>query len=229
MPTNLPALSVADLNTTINHEPRVNDALVARQLGFARLRAVRQIIERNRPELEAYGSLATRRGESRGQAFDEYFLNEGQALVICALSRTERAAEVRRALIEVFMAWRRGQLAPPTPESRSIAVRAHLRRLRDYRTDPAQLALPVPIPRAGMGIVQIGDGLIRFSIHATLRDGDRVLYAGRHGLEVGTFRGYPDDTAYNAENRWVLITDDDPRPGELYSRLIVKLIGKVIR
>jgi hypothetical protein len=38
-------------------------------------------------------------------------LNEAQALLVCLFSRTGKAAEVRRALIEVFTAWRRGQLA----------------------------------------------------------------------------------------------------------------------
>jgi hypothetical protein len=103
-------LSLSDLNTTVNHEPRVLDTLVAERLGFERPRAMRQLIDRNKVEFETYGSLATRRGKSRGQEFTEYFLNEPQALLACALSRTPKAAQVRKALIEVFMAYRSGRL-----------------------------------------------------------------------------------------------------------------------
>lgn len=109
------ALAITDLNTTINHEPRVLDLLLAERLGFERPRAIRQIIERNLPELEMHGSLATQRGKSRGQEFTEYWLSEGQALAVCALSRTPQAAAIRHQLITVFMAYRRGQLPSPTP------------------------------------------------------------------------------------------------------------------
>ena len=39
----------------------------------------------------------------------EYWLNEAQALLVCMFSRTDQAARVRRELVEVFMAWRRGK------------------------------------------------------------------------------------------------------------------------
>lgn len=105
-------LTLNDLNTTINHEPRILDTLIAERLGYERPRAIRQIIERNVTELESFGVIATRRGAYRNQPFTEYYLNEGQALVICALSRTPAAAQLRKAIIEVFMAWRAGTLEP---------------------------------------------------------------------------------------------------------------------
>lgn len=61
--------------------------------------------------MEGYGLIATRCGAYRNRQYTEYWLNETQAVLVCVLSRTERAAEVRRALIAVFTAWRRGQLA----------------------------------------------------------------------------------------------------------------------
>ena len=61
--------------------------------------------------MEGYGLIATRCGAYRNRQYTEYWLNERQALLVCVLSRTERAAEVRRALITVFTAWRHGQLA----------------------------------------------------------------------------------------------------------------------
>ena len=102
---------------TLNHldaidgEPRILDLMVAERLGFTRPRAVRQLIERSKTELESYGFIATRCGAYRNRQFTEYWLNEAQALLVCVLSRTEEAAKVRRSLIAVFTAWRRGQLA----------------------------------------------------------------------------------------------------------------------
>ena len=107
----MPDLTVSHLDA-IDGEPRVLDLILAEHLGFGRPRAVRQLIERSRTELESYGLIATRCGAYRNRQFTEYWLNEAQALLVCMLSRTERAAEVRRALIAVFTAWRRDQLAP---------------------------------------------------------------------------------------------------------------------
>ncbi|MCV9907046.1 hypothetical protein OIV19_05350 [Brucella sp. HL-2] len=111
--------TIADLNTDIDNEPRVHDICLAGALGFSRPRAIRQIIDRNIIELDTYGSLATRRGKSRGQSFTEYFLNEGQALLICMFAQTVAAAAVRKALINVFMEYRLGRIEKP------IKVQAH--------------------------------------------------------------------------------------------------------
>lgn len=98
---------------TLDAEPRVHDLRLAEALGFSRQRDIRQIIERNLEELGQHGSLAVQRRKSRGQEFTEYWLNEAQALLICMFSKTANAAEVRRALIEVFMAWRHSRLEAP--------------------------------------------------------------------------------------------------------------------
>jgi len=103
-------LTVSHLDA-FDGEPRVLDLTVAERLGFLRPRAIRQLIERSKAELESYGLIATRCGAYRNRQFTEYWLNEAQALLVCVLSRTEKAAEVRRALIELFTVWRRGQLA----------------------------------------------------------------------------------------------------------------------
>jgi hypothetical protein len=104
-------LTVADLDA-VDGEPRILDLTLAEHLGFTRPRTIRQLIERSMAELESYGLIAARCSAYRNRQYTEYWLNETQALVVCVLSRTERAAEVRRALITVFTAWRRGQLAP---------------------------------------------------------------------------------------------------------------------
>ncbi|MGA1831631.1 hypothetical protein [Rhizobium wenxiniae] len=105
-------ISASDL-TVMEDEPRIRDTDLAERLGFAAPRQVRELIERNRDELEAYGSLSyrtTNPGKLGGRPGKAYYLNEGQALVICALSRTHKAAQVRKMLIDVFMAYRQGKL-----------------------------------------------------------------------------------------------------------------------
>ena len=104
-------LTVSNLNA-FGGEPRILDLTVAERLDFVRPRAIRQLIERSKTELESYGFIATRYGAYRNRQFKEYWLNEAQSLLVCVISRTGKAAEVRRSLIEVFTAWRRGQLAP---------------------------------------------------------------------------------------------------------------------
>ncbi|MBB4267805.1 hypothetical protein [Roseospira visakhapatnamensis] len=111
-------LSADDLSVMEN-EPRIHDLRLAERLGFRRERDVRKLIERNRTELSDHGEVCAtvaQTSEAGGRPATEYWLNEGQALVICMLSRTRVAAQVRREVITVFMAWRRG-MAPPAPTS----------------------------------------------------------------------------------------------------------------
>lgn len=122
--TTTTAISIADLNTEIDNEPRVLDVVLGERLGFDRPRKVRELIDRNSDELHAYGSLPRHRanpGKQGGRPTQEYYLNEPQALLICMFSNTAKAAEVRRQLIAVFMEYRRGQEKP-------IKVQAHERR-----------------------------------------------------------------------------------------------------
>jgi hypothetical protein len=90
-------------------EPRILDLTLAEHLGFTRPRTIRQLIERNGSELERYGVIAARYSDYQNRQFIEYWLNESQALLVCLFSRTERAAEVREAVVTVFTAWRRAQ------------------------------------------------------------------------------------------------------------------------
>lgn len=126
-------LTIADLNTEIDKEPRVHDICLAGALGYARSYKIREMITRNEVELKAYGSLPLRRGQSRGQSFTEYYLNEGQALLICMFAKTVAAAEVRKALIEVFMAYRVGRIDKP------VKVQAHNRRTSTKIDDALRL------------------------------------------------------------------------------------------
>ncbi|WP_367354185.1 helix-turn-helix domain-containing protein [Agrobacterium pusense] len=128
--------SIADLNTDIDNEPRILDVRIGEELGFARPRKVREIIERNIPELLTYGSLPRRRanlGAKGGRPTEEAFLNEPQALLICMWSNTAKAASVRKMLIDVFMEYRRGKIEKP------IHVREHDRRTSTKLDDALKL------------------------------------------------------------------------------------------
>lgn len=106
----------------IGGEPRVRDLDLAERLGFDRPRKIRELIERNIAEIEGMGSLAPRRGKSRGQVFTEYWLNEEQALLVAVLSNAPQAKVVRAMLVRTFVAYRRGQMITPGLDSEARLV-----------------------------------------------------------------------------------------------------------
>jgi len=85
----MPELTVSHLHA-ISREPRILDLTVAERLGFTRPRTIRQLIERSRAELEHCGPIAARRSAYHKGLFDEFWLNESQALLVCLFSRTNR-------------------------------------------------------------------------------------------------------------------------------------------
>ncbi len=113
------------LDVSDAEEPRVRDIEVATHAGMNKLRAVRDIIARNRDELEAHGDLPMRLSKRRSKSptnpsveferdVPEYWLNEGQAIALVALMRTDKARDLRIGLVKLFVAYRRG-LAAPAP------------------------------------------------------------------------------------------------------------------
>jgi prophage antirepressor-like protein len=114
------ALTVRDLTVT-GAEPVILDSVLAERLGFDRVRKIRELIRRNMDELEVYGRVSPHggakppKGSQGGRPEEGFYLNEPQALLICMFSRTEKAAEVRRQVIGVFMAWRRDELKARGP------------------------------------------------------------------------------------------------------------------
>lgn len=98
-----------------NGEPLVKDLRLAEALGFERPRSIRQTIERNLKEIETLGTSPRRVavitvGNGAKMEVIEYWLNEPQAILVCMFARTANAAEVRKQVIEVFMAWRQNKL-----------------------------------------------------------------------------------------------------------------------
>lgn len=128
-------ISIADLNTAIDSEPRVLDVMLGERLGMAQPLNIRTTIAKNNSELSLHGKVFTQaintssRGGRPGKA---YYLNEPQALLICMFSNTARAAEVRKMLIDVFMEYRRAQLG-------THHVRAHERRTSTKVDDAIRL------------------------------------------------------------------------------------------
>lgn len=110
------ALAAADLMVR-DGEPRVRDVRLGEVLGMAQPLNIRRVIDRNTDELRMHGPIHAARekvqlGSGALREITTYHLNEAQAVLVCMFSRTEKAAEVRRQIIQVFIAWRRGALAP---------------------------------------------------------------------------------------------------------------------
>lgn len=130
------ALSAADLNTTINCEPRIMDLRLAEVLGFDRTRDIRKLIKRHEAVLKGFAEVcATWRKPSAagGRPGQTYWLSKKQALFITAKSDTERAALVTVQMVEVFDAVTSGATPPVT--------------VKAYRRARPKPALPAPTTR----------------------------------------------------------------------------------
>lgn len=80
---------------------------------MARPRNIRpHVITPNREEFEGFGPLCSVREQTGGRPSTAYYLNEEQALLVCLLSKTPKAKQVRAEVIRVFSAWRRGGSVP---------------------------------------------------------------------------------------------------------------------
>jgi hypothetical protein len=139
------ALTVSDVSTW-GGEGCVPDLRIGEALGFDRPRAVRQLIERNREELLTYGQLVQREaraevGKGATRAVSEFWLNEAQALLICMFARTATAAEVRRQVVTVFLAWRSGSLPPSPAPARPLNDRPDQWQSMSHRLAHAQVAM----------------------------------------------------------------------------------------
>ncbi len=115
------ALTVADLNTAVNHEPRIEDVRLAEALGMERPREIRRLIERHREELKRLGAICvtvTQNNDSRGRGRPgrTFWLNKRQALYLCTKSETAFATETTIQMVEVFDAHLAARVAPP-PEA----------------------------------------------------------------------------------------------------------------
>ncbi|TXN20782.1 hypothetical protein [Methylobacterium sp. WL9] len=93
---------------------RVLDTALAAQLGMAIPRHIRVLIKKNTWELEGYGGVVQRDTLASGNKTTAFYLNKQQALLICILSKTPRAREVRAEVIRRFDAYEAPPAQPQT-------------------------------------------------------------------------------------------------------------------
>ncbi|MFG1429172.1 hypothetical protein [Roseixanthobacter glucoisosaccharinicivorans] len=125
-------LSIVDLNTAVNHEPRVAHQRLAEALGYGAQIKMKHLVERNIEALQRFGEVSStvdETGPKGGRPGKTYWLNKKQALYLCTKSETANATDVTIQMVEVFDAYQRGAVAVEKP----VKVRAHRRRapLRD--------------------------------------------------------------------------------------------------
>lgn len=114
------ALTTADLRP-FQGEPRVNFNRVGGLLGYTTEKGMRRLIARHRPELETYGEVLRQTDpKPQNQPFGgrpniTIYLNESQAVLVCMFARTPQGAEIRRQIINVFLAYRHGKLSATMP------------------------------------------------------------------------------------------------------------------
>ena len=114
------ALTLADLNIAVNHEPRVEDVRLAEALGMERPRNIRKLVERHREALERLGEVCStveQTSAKGGRPGRTFWLNKRQALYLCTKSETPRATEVTITMVEVFDAYQAGRLAAPAAKA----------------------------------------------------------------------------------------------------------------
>lgn len=114
--------------TQIDDEPRVRDIELGERLGMKRARSIRELIERNKTEIEGFGTCRAVRHVVRGNSVEEFWLNEEQALLVSILSKAPNATAVRSMLIRVFVAYRRGHLVESIPASLPADLTEYIRR-----------------------------------------------------------------------------------------------------
>lgn len=127
MTTTLSSLSQNQIKL-IDGEPRMRDTDLGAVLGLAQPLDIRRRIAENIEELKLYGTIRAAResfssGNGAVRETTVYYLLEGQALCIVALSRAPNAPAIRKVIIEGFMAARgAGPIAVPQAKSDPCAL-----------------------------------------------------------------------------------------------------------
>lgn len=107
---------------------RWRDLDIAEWLGFETPHKIRHLIDRHLKELRRHGVLSTldeTPDPTGGRPSQAYWINFQQALVVCTLSRTPRAEDVRTVMIQVFSQVVNGDIATaPRMELRALEVAA---------------------------------------------------------------------------------------------------------
>lgn len=109
--------------TVIENHARIPDTRVCEALGFGEMKALHRLIARHEDELQTYGGIYRQVDPKigRGRPTHTYMLTEEQAVLVCMFARTPQAATARKMIVDVFMAWRRGE-ALPQPGGEGITI-----------------------------------------------------------------------------------------------------------
>lgn len=155
--TNTNLISQNDSHLTINDlqviedEPRIKDIVLGERLGLKNTRDFKNVIDRNIQELKEYGALSSQTTTERvgcvNRKITSYYLNEAQALLLCMFSRTAKAAQVRKELIDVYMAYRTRGLAKVREHYRQVSAPSKSQILHNFAPNIKNCKL---IPITGM-------------------------------------------------------------------------------
>ena len=107
-------LTKADLIQVGDDEPRIPDRRVVERLGFSKVADIRKLIKRNEAELLTYGDLrhdGVNSTTGPGRPSLGFLLNKWQILTISMKSDAVNALAIRKEVITVHQAWRRGAVA----------------------------------------------------------------------------------------------------------------------
>ncbi|MGK7661136.1 MULTISPECIES: hypothetical protein [unclassified Marinovum] len=98
--------------SVIEGDARVSCRRLAKALGFSKLGNLHALVGRHLDELQDFGRvfLLTQKNSGPGRPAKSYYLNEHQAVAVCMWANTPKARQARMQIIEVFLAWRRGDL-----------------------------------------------------------------------------------------------------------------------
>lgn len=97
----------------INGEPTVKDTDLAEKLGYDRPRAIRQLIKRMVDNGSFGGATPCGTPEIvAGNMTEVFYLNQKQSLKVISKSETKIADAIMDEVIDVFLAYRKGQLQP---------------------------------------------------------------------------------------------------------------------
>lgn len=98
----------------INGDARIADTHIQQALGYARIDGLHRLIQRHEDELRDFGEVFRHAAENPagkgGRPTLTYYLNEHQATAVCLWANTAKARAGRKVIVEVFTAWRKGQL-----------------------------------------------------------------------------------------------------------------------
>lgn len=107
--------------TVIEGDARISCRHLQEVLGFNRVNDLHRLIRTHEDELRDFGEVfcfeAKNPSAKGGRPIKTFLLNEHQATALCLWAETPKARAARKLIIEVFTAWRKGQLPEmPAPK-----------------------------------------------------------------------------------------------------------------